>query len=77
MTKSFSEALAAELATPRPTQCQTCKILQSLNDDERRTFDAALGDGVPLISLTRALRSLGYAIGDESISQHLKRGHTV
>lgn len=66
---SLAEALINAAAKPG-TQCRAAKIRDSLEPDDRDTFDAWLASDMSLAVIARALATIGHNIPWQTLRNH-------
>lgn len=54
------------------TLCPFARLIDELNDADKKALDAAINKRLPDVTLATALRKEGYRIAEISISQHRK-----
>ena len=52
--------------------CPFARLIEQLNDADKKALDAAINKRLPDVTLATALRKEGYRIAEISISQHRK-----
>lgn len=52
--------------------CPFAKLINTLNDADKKALEAAIAKRLPDVTLASALRKEGYKIAEISISQHRK-----
>lgn len=50
--------------------CPFGKLVESLNDNDKKVIDNAINKNIPSVTLANALRKEGYKIAEATISQH-------
>ena len=70
---ALADAIESKIKPPREKFCTVPTLIDSLSDEDKKTFLAHLEKGTPTVTLTEALRSEGYKMGDEKLNKH-RRG---
>lgn len=71
---SLKDALQAARDQRPASKCATCRLLASLDKDDRAALQEALDSDLPATVIARALLAEGYEVRDQSISRHRRKG---
>ena len=70
---ALADVIESKIKPPREKFCTVPVLIESMPDEDRKAFLTHLAKGTPTITLTAALRSEGYKMGDEKLNKH-RRG---
>jgi hypothetical protein len=70
---ALADVIESKIKLPREKFCTVPVLIESMNEEDKKAFLDHLAKGTPTITLTAALRSEGYKMGDEKLNKH-RRG---
>ena len=70
---SLKDALQAQRTNRGKPKCVTCRLLASLDKDDREALQEALDSDLSAAAIARALQAEGHMVRDQSVGRHRRR----
>ena len=70
---ALADVIESKIKPLKEKFCTVPVLIESMPDEDRKAFLSHLAKGTPTITLTAALRSEGYKMGEEKLNKH-RRG---